>query len=293
MKTNQHVSRRNLPVDWRSHEWTATIHRRRARHSPHDLSYDRGNKWPGSRPARSVVCPGPTINPDSFMNNRHSYRFPRPQAFTLIEMLVVIAIIAILAGILLPALGAVKTRAKIKQAQMEMANLVAAINAYEKEYNRYPGSTKVEQNGNPDFTYGAAGVLTGKNYEKDNSLVMRILLNRMDEEPDPVMKADIKGRNPRNMSFFDAKMVPDEQSGISTRDFVFRDPWGSPYIITIDLDDNNKCRDGYYCKIGGPGFVGTAAPYDFSGSVMVWSFGPDKKYGNPGLDKDNVLSWKH
>jgi prepilin-type N-terminal cleavage/methylation domain-containing protein len=228
------------------------------------------------------------------MNKRHLYRFPRPHAFTLIEMLVVIAIIAILAGILLPALSSIKTRAKIRQAQMEMANLIAAINAYEKEYNRYPGSTKVEQNGNPDFTYGSDGVATGKAYEKDNRLVMRILLNRMDEEPDPVLKADINGRNPRNLSLFDAKMVPDEQSGISTKDFVFRDPWGSPYIITIDLDDDNKCIDGYYCKFAGQaGFVGTRAPYAFSGSVMVWSFGPDKRYGNPGLDKDNVLSWKH
>lgn len=298
MKTTNHIPLRTVLVDWQSHEWTIAIHRRPARHSPHDLSCDRGNMWPVSRPARSVVCPGPTVDPDRFMNHRHPYRFPRPQAFTLIEMLVVIAIIGILAGILLPTLGSLKTKAKIKQAQMEMVNLAAAIKAYEAEYHRFPASVDAERNGKPDFTFGTTGtpatqaVITGNGstYEANNSEVMYILLNQINQAP-PALQAQIKNRNPRNLALFDAKMVSDDSSGISTVDYVFRDPWGSPYIITVDLNDDNQCIDGYYCKFPGPGFVGTRAPYAFSGSLMIWSFGPDKQSG-PGFDKDNVLSWK-
>jgi prepilin-type N-terminal cleavage/methylation domain-containing protein len=294
MKTNHHIPRRIVPVDWRTQEWAVAIHGKPASRAPHDLSYDRGNAWPCSRPARSSVCPA--VNPDSLMNNRYPYRFPRSQAFTLIEMLVVIAIIAILAGILLPALSYVKVKAKVKQAQMEMSNLTAAIKDYEKEYNRYPGSANVEKNGNPDFTYGTVGLSTSGSvtmpgpYNENNRLVMFILLNHMDQAADP-LKTDIKGRNPRNLSLFDGKMVSGDQAGISTDDHVFRDPWGNPYIITIDLDDNNKCLDAYYRNVGGPGLTGTAPNIEFSGSVMIWSFGPDKKFG-PGFDKDNVLSWK-
>ena len=302
MKTNHQMPRRTVPVDWRSQEWAVAIYRIPVRHASHELSYDRSNPWPGSRPARSVVCPGPAVNPDSFMNHRYPYRSTRPQAFTLIEMLVVIAIIGILAGILLPVLGGMKTKAKIKQAQMEMLNLAAAIKAYEAEYHRFPSSVDAESKGKPDFTFGTTDVpqllpqlpliVTGQGYEANNSEVMFILLNHINQAP-PILQPKIKNRNPRNLSFFDAKMVEDDApGGIGTRNHIFRDPWGNPYIITIDLDDDNKSIDGYYCKFPGPGFVGNAAPYAFSGSLMIWSFGPDKQFG-PGFDKDNVLSWKH
>jgi prepilin-type N-terminal cleavage/methylation domain-containing protein len=285
-----------VPVDWRSQEWTVAIYRKVPHRASHQLSFDRDNAWLSSRPTRSAACPCPTLNPDTFMNNRHPYRFQRPQAFTLIEMLVVIAIIGILAGILLPALAAVKVKAKIKQAQMEMMNLGAAIKAYEKEYNRFPGSAKVEQNGNPDFTFGDGGIATGKLYEDNNRVVMCILLNHLDQAPADI-KPDIKNRNPRNLSLFDAKWVQNnEPGGVGTGDHIFRDPWGSPYIITIDLNGDDKCVDAYYKTIGGPGFTGAAPPYEFTGDVMIWSFGPDKQFGTvagKNFDKDNILSWKH
>jgi len=212
------------------------------------------------------------------------------RAFTLIELLVVIAIIAILAGILLPTMAGMKTRAKIKQAQMEMLNLGASIKAYEKEYNRFPGSKQVEQSGNPDFTFAGTLFPTAQAYNTDNRLIMYVLLNNMDKAPQP-LRDEIKSRNPRGLSLFDARMVSAEQPGISTDDYVFRDPWGSPYIITIDLDGNDKCVDAYYKNIGGTGLIGTAPPYESNGDVMIWSFGPDRKFGT-GFDKDNIRSWK-
>jgi hypothetical protein len=34
--------------------------------------------------------------------------------------------------------------------------------------------------------------------------------------------------------------------GVGT-DLVYRDPWGNPYIITLDLNYDEKARDACYC----------------------------------------------
>ncbi|MGH7975889.1 MAG: type II secretion system protein, partial [Limisphaerales bacterium] len=61
-------------------------------------------------------------------------------AFTLIELLTVIAIIGVLAALLFPAFSAVKKHALINHAQAEMAQLETAIGSYKAAYGFYPPS---------------------------------------------------------------------------------------------------------------------------------------------------------
>jgi len=67
-------------------------------------------------------------------------------AFTLIELLMVIAIIGILAGILIPTVGAVKKQANIAASKSQLSNYVNAISMFKSEYKFYP-----------DFGASAAG----------------------------------------------------------------------------------------------------------------------------------------
>jgi len=58
--------------------------------------------------------------------------------FTLVELLVVISIIAVLAALLFPVVGAVRKQAMIRTAQAEMAQLETAIDRYKSAYGFYP-----------------------------------------------------------------------------------------------------------------------------------------------------------
>ena len=58
-----------------------------------------------------------------------------PSAFTIIELLVVVSIIALLIGILLPAIGKARDQAKLTQSQGNLRNLGAAHETYGSEWN--------------------------------------------------------------------------------------------------------------------------------------------------------------
>ena len=66
-------------------------------------------------------------------------------AFTLIELLIVIAIIGILAALLIPVGGAIKENAKKRRAATELSQIETAIERYKAKYGFYPPDTP----GNP------------------------------------------------------------------------------------------------------------------------------------------------
>ena len=62
----------------------------------------------------------------------------RRAAFTLIELLIVVAIIAILAAIAVPNFLEAQVRAKVSRAQSDMRAIATALEAYRTDHNGYP-----------------------------------------------------------------------------------------------------------------------------------------------------------
>jgi prepilin-type N-terminal cleavage/methylation domain-containing protein len=216
------------------------------------------------------------------MNSSNLRRYNR--AFTLVEMLVVIAIIATLAGLILPAIGRAQRKGRIAAVNAEMKSLAAAITAYQSMYGFYPCSE-------PD----AKGV-TDLTYSITNDNIIRILLDIEDPATDTDINDQHK-RNPQKHVFFHGKMARgNNEPGIGP-DYTFRDPWGTPYVVTLDLNFDNKCDDRYYsapATAGGPRQL-IPAP------VVIWSMGPNRTpftphppgdLGSPGAkDNDDIRSW--
>lgn len=178
------------------------------------------------------------------------------RGFTLMELLVVITIILILAGISFPAAQGVLAKAKKASAENMALQVRQAIAAYYTEYRRYPLPPGTASGG--DVT-----VVTDEN-------LMDILLG-----------ADGNKYNPRRIAFFAGKKAKGNANGLvmnASGGGRLMDPWGQTFNVTIDTDYNNRVEATGLS--GGQEIVPQ--------SVVVWSTGED---GSAGERKDWITTW--
>lgn len=118
----------------------------------------------------------------------------------------------------------------------------------------------------------------------------------------PTVNANFQA-NPQKTFFLNASMSGDTSSpGVGT-DLVYGDPWGNPYVVSLDLNDDGLCEDAFYKTntVSSGGLNGLILQpdgnYAYHGRIMVWSAGPDGKVSivvtaDKAENHDNVLSWR-
>ena len=85
--------------------------------------------------------------------------FRKQGAFTLIELLIVVAIIAILAAIAVPNFLEAQTRAKVSRAKSDMRTLATALESYYVDNNNYAPSAPVDAENGPNAAFGSNSVI--------------------------------------------------------------------------------------------------------------------------------------
>ena len=125
------------------------------------------------------------------------------RAFTLIELLTVMGIIAILIGLLLPVVGSVMNSSRKAQAAADETRIMTAVSAFQTDYGRLPINSVQQSaaaNSNKDTVYGDPGGKYPSVYLFD---ILRAI-------PDSLPTDDGKGNNatnqlnPRQVVYFQA-----------------------------------------------------------------------------------------
>ena len=207
-------------------------------------------------------------------------------AFTLIEMIVVILIIATLTALFMGAATGIFDRARRTQAKNDVIQIATAVNAFYTEYGRYP----VPSGTTTDAFFGTGAAPAGCTLIGNNDLLFNALRG-LDNTT-----------NPRAIVFLSpggAKNTVPPRGGIAT-DNRYYDPWGSQYAVLIDSNYDNTITNPYSDSDGSAGTTplrSGAVAYSYGKNGALGGGLASSPYtsegGSAGVFKgsSDILSW--
>lgn len=203
------------------------------------------------------------------------------RGFTLVELLTVIGIIAVLAGILIPTVNVAIRKAKVARARADVEAIALAAKLYHDEYGRWPA---FEFKG--DILTRWHGQLRQFN-DLNRATTINAYFSR-------ILTGLDRDNNPKGIEFLVVKAENRSRIGAlpgvpsSENLWFFADPWGRPYFIAVD--DDYQYDPKIAARHQNP-------PYHNTSAVDVYSAGPDPeplpqyRYEEAGTFAGAVNNW--
>ncbi len=222
----------------------------------------------------------------------------RQSAFTLIELLTVLAILGILMGLIISGIMSALNTARRAAASASVHNVAQAVRAYSLDYGKYPAV--VEPSGAPENRFlvvgDAAGLATESNAGLFNTLRAIPAGPNTDNSLNPRRQRYFedkvaKSLRPPRSGFADGTSFPPELTG------CYLDPWGRQYCIVMDADGDDTLELGsIYADLAGPGNVLRQNPAVFclAADGIRGAKGYDGLSQKPGgtTPPDDIFSWR-
>ncbi len=235
------------------------------------------------------------------MNLRTSLRKPHTAAFTLIELLTVIAIIAILMGLLFPVLSSAKNQARRQAAAVAIRNIVSASKSYQTDYGKFPPVPAALVGTADTSGYYAYGDTANGGCKVSNDQLFDILRS-ISRGPNANFAL-----NKRQQKYFEmgkAKDATAPRDGfVDGNEFTtgtqgtLMDPWGAQYCVVLDAADAGTIdMHTFFSDLNGAANL-------LRQSAAAFSMGIDGKRGGKGYKDqlrkpgsteapDDIVSWQ-
>lgn len=227
--------------------------------------------------------------------------------FTLVELLVVVGIVAILAGLVLPAVIGGAQNGRITQAKADMKSIQMALAQMDQTYGRILKTTGTGSSMKSVFYTSDSDTVdvdaTEKNDKAESgSKTYSVIVGAGNVAAYNSLIAELTGtgkcgsnkflkyhHNLRKIKFLDPNTNFDpaiDYNAAANIPYLWRDPWGNPYTIMINVDGKERL----------------ARPDDdekfIMGKTAVYSYGPNGennqgKNASEGGDKldDDIATW--
>ncbi len=232
------------------------------------------------------------------------------QFFTLVELLLVIAIIAILAGIAIPVVGSMNKKGKETKARSEINAIKLAFQQFETDYGAFPqlkrSGVAIDDIKNDLFTKktidGKTELLVLKavtSFDSNDNSDSRKTANKVYDEfmqiltmtvvKDSLVTGKDGGEaytttdnpNTKRKRYLDPPTKKVKENFEGNEGYFFLDPWGRRYNIALDWNYDGKIENTSSDKFGGE-------TENLMGKIFIFSYGD----GNTDNPKNYITSWK-